>query len=203
MSARSIAWMATAAFALAGWLWLATTAGASSADGPERTRAAEGVAPPSSAPRAAAAAPTPTPTPALAPTHGYVPARARTTSLAGTDIDGTFTIGDDGRFVPDRQTLRLFNYFLSTEGERDAADIRDDVQQVARTRLSPDDADRALALYDRYLAYRAALATALSTGEAAPGDLPAATAIAARVRVDTFGVVDAERLFAPAAARSF
>jgi hypothetical protein len=193
MSARSLAWLATAAFALAGWLWLAADAGGPAASVDDAPPAASAVTTAVAIAAAAHAASAPIAAP---PRPAAAPEAERASSLAGTDIDGAFTIGDDGRFAPDRQAIRLFDYFLTTEGERDAAAIRAAVLDAARARLSPDDADRALALYDRYLGYRQALQAALESGTTAVGDVDAAVALARRVQIERFGTADAERLFA-------
>ena len=188
MSARTFVLVATALFALA--CWIAASLGVPSDDGPDvpATAPAPEMAKAAGARRAAPATPRATAAPAT-------PAADRPSSLAGTEIDGAFTLGDDGRFVADRQALRLFDYFLSTTGEREEDAIADDVRRVARARLSPDDADRAMALWTRYLRYREALRAAMMSGEVAPGDARAALALVRRVQIDSFGPADAERLF--------
>lgn len=196
MSARSFALLATALFALA--CWIAASVGVDDDDVAEAQASA---APASHA--GATATPRGAPAARVAPTSRAVasaaaePAAAppRRSSLAGTDIDGAFDVGDDGRFVADRQAIRLFDYFLSTSGERDDSAIADAIARVAHARLSPDDADRAMALYRRYRRYREALAAAMAGGEVVPGDARATLALVRRVQIDSFGVADAEQLF--------
>jgi lipase chaperone LimK len=114
-------------------------------------------------------------------------------SLAGTRVDGDFSVDEAGRFVADRGALRLFEYFLSAEGEEPADRIRTRVAGEASQRLPADEAARALALFDRYLLYRAALADSLAG--VARGDLRGALATVHELRVDRFGPDEAERLF--------
>ena len=75
------------------------------------------------------------------------------TSLAGTSVDGTLTLVN-GRFVPDRQALRMFDYFLSTEGELSPAEIRALVEREARARVPSDQVAAVMELFDEYLRYR-------------------------------------------------
>lgn len=120
------------------------------------------------------------------------PAAVSAPSLAGTEIDGAFTV-EAGHFVADRQAIRLFDYFLSTEGERSSAAITDEVDRLARARLAPDDAERASALFDRYLRYRQTLSTEME--RLAPGDVRGALALMRRLQSEFFGAADAERMF--------
>jgi lipase chaperone LimK len=122
---------------------------------------------------------------------GPVPAR----SLRGTEVDGALELDGAGRFVATPRALQLFDYFATTEGEADAATRRAQVQAVAQQRLPPAEVAAALALYDRYLAYRQALQAAFE--RAPPGaDARAALAIARATAVELFGPDDAEQLFA-------
>lgn len=58
----------------------------------------------------------------------------------------------DGRFVPTRDALDLFDYFLAAGGEEPGAQIRARIEAAIAAAL--DDPGPALALLDRYLAYR-------------------------------------------------
>jgi lipase chaperone LimK len=114
-------------------------------------------------------------------------------SLLGTVADGDLSVDDEGRFVADARALRLFDYFLSAEGEEPAARIRERVAEAAQQRLPAEEAVRALALFDRYLLYRVALADSLT--HVARGDLRGALATVHELRIDRFGPDDAARLF--------
>jgi lipase chaperone LimK len=74
-------------------------------------------------------------------------------SLAGSEPDGGLVRDADGRFVPTRDALDLFDYFLSASGEEPDDRIRARIEAAIRERL--DDPAPALDLLDRYLAYRA------------------------------------------------
>jgi len=74
-------------------------------------------------------------------------------SRTGTDVDGSLTL-IDGRFVPDRHALRLFDYFLSTEGEVSQVSperIGEMVQEAARARVPSDQLAAVMTLLDEYL----------------------------------------------------
>jgi lipase chaperone LimK len=101
------------------------------------------------APARVSAAPAPggspvAPTPEPAPLPG---------SLAGSEPDGGLVRGADGRFVPTRDALDLFDYFLAASGEEPDARIRSRIEAAIAARL--DDPAPALELLDRHLAYRA------------------------------------------------
>jgi lipase chaperone LimK len=116
-------------------------------------------------------------------------------SLRGTEVDGALERDADGRFFATPRALQLFDYFLTTEGEQDAAAIRAQVLAVARQHLPAEEAQRALALYDQYIDYRATLRAALE--RAPPGGGPhAALALAEATQVERFGASVAARLFA-------
>ncbi|MEM9727671.1 MAG: lipase secretion chaperone [Myxococcota bacterium] len=81
----------------------------------------------------------------------------RPKSLEGTSIDGYFTVVD-GRFVPDANAIRVFEYFLSARGEIGEAEIRALIEQAARAQVPPGEDAAVMALFDDYLRYREALA---------------------------------------------
>lgn len=119
-------------------------------------------------PGAAAAARLAIPTAARAP----LPA-----SLAGTAVDGGFTVDGAGHFIPDRNALRLFDYFLSARGEESEDVLRGRILLHAIGGGVREPALSELAgTLDRYLAYRDAARAALATGSAAPADLAARVA---------------------------
>lgn len=88
-----------------------------------------------------------------APPAGTNQEPARPASLSGTDVDGSLTL-INGRFVPDRHALRLFDYFLSTEGEVSLERIREMVEEAVRARVPEDQIDSVMTLFDEYLRYR-------------------------------------------------
>jgi lipase chaperone LimK len=176
---RPLLWLAAAA-SLAVWIGLHLA-------GPPVEEALPPVDPPRQAPPVRVLPP-PVPSVETAPAPASLPR-----SLAGTQVDGDLELGEDGHFVADRRTRQLFEYFLATEGEEDAAAIRRRVVAEAAARLPPDEAPPALALFDRYLAYREALADALSS--VPRGDLRGAFAIVHALRIARFGPDDARRLF--------
>lgn len=119
---------------------------------------------------------------ASAGTHASlaIPAAARApfpASLAGTAVDGSFTIDAAGHFVPDRNALRLFDYFLSASGEESADILRGRILLHAiGAGLSEKSLSEVAAVLDRYLAYREATRAALATGSVAPAGLDARVA---------------------------
>ncbi len=74
-------------------------------------------------------------------------------SLAGTRPDGVLVRDTNGRFVPTRDALDLFDYFFSASGEEPDAQIRARIETVIAEQL--DDPAPALDLLDHYLGYRA------------------------------------------------
>jgi lipase chaperone LimK len=142
--------------------------------------------------------PAPVASPAPVPVHARaapvvataVPLPPPPRSLEGTEVDGAFT-RVDGRLVLDAPARRALDYFLTASGEEPDETIRARVAGFARDQgVDPDDA---LALFDRYLAYRADGAERFSH-PLAPG-LDPASALRALQR-DHFGD-DAPAFFAP------
>jgi lipase chaperone LimK len=178
--------VAVALLALGAWAWLAVEAGrdmpaaaSAAAAAASATRAAHTIT------AASAPATAPVPTPAL-----HAPAR----SLAGTDVDGGWSRDGRGHFVADAEAIRRFDYFLSASGEEDAAAIAGHVRASAERQLSPVDAAAVLALYDRYLDYRAALHDSFA-GAAPSRDAMAALALIEHTQRELFGADAAARLF--------
>jgi lipase chaperone LimK len=133
----------------------------------------------------------PAPAPAIelrAPIRVRAPLPPPPRSLADTEIDGAFTRGPDGAVVADEQAREVFDYFLTAEGEDTMTTIRARIADVARR--DHVDPDAALALFDRYLAYRADGATRFSH----PVDDPEQAI--AQLQRDHFGD-DAPRFFTP------
>jgi lipase chaperone LimK len=103
---------------------------------------------PAAAPRAADPAPAP------------MPADARplpATSLAGTTPDGAATAAPDQSLVLAPALIRLFDYWLTTVGERPIAAIRSDVEHDLDGRLGPRAARQAKDLFSRYVLFKTAL----------------------------------------------
>ena len=86
-------------------------------------------------------------------------------SLRGTEVDGWLTVVD-GRFVPDRHAIRLFEYFLSTYGEVDFEQIARMVREEALRRVPAAQVPAVMEIFDRYLRLRER-ATALGRGSPA------------------------------------
>ncbi len=77
-------------------------------------------------------------------------------SLTGTDVDGELKVDEDGNLVVTRGTRDLFDYFLSTSGERSLEAILEEIRQYAAQRLPPDAAAQAIVLLEDYVAYKVA-----------------------------------------------
>lgn len=75
-------------------------------------------------------------------------------SLRGTEVDGRLTVDPKGRFLVSADAVRLFDYFLTTEGEVDDEARRLLVATEARLRLPGEAAREAMAFYDAYVDYR-------------------------------------------------
>lgn len=86
-------------------------------------------------------------------------------SLVGSRPDGALALDADGRFLPTRDALDLFDYFLSASGEEPDALIRARIEAAIAERL--DDPAPALDLLDRYLAYRAEARAIFADADAA------------------------------------
>ena len=103
---------------------------------------------PAAAPRAADPA-------AAAPPGDVKPLAA--TSLAGTTPDGAATASADQSLVLDPALIRLFDYWLTTVGERPLSAIRSDVEHDLDGRLAPRAAGQAKDLFARYVDFKTAL----------------------------------------------
>jgi lipase chaperone LimK len=117
-------------------------------------------------------------------------------SLRDSEVDGGLALDAAGRFVPNREALRLFDYFLSARGEEPDAALRARIVAEIRERLRADAASDAEAFLERYLAYRAEGA-ALSGDEriAASADLERRLQWLRELRRAHFGAALAESLF--------
>jgi len=110
-----------------------------------------------------------------APVSLAIPAAAHAPlppSLVGTAVDGGFTIDGRGHFVPDRNALRVFDYFFSARGEESQEVLRGRILVHAMNNGLADSTVAEIAsVLDRYIAYRDTARAALATGSVAPGDL--------------------------------
>ncbi len=78
-------------------------------------------------------------------------------SLAGTTPDGGASASADDQLILDPALIRLFDYYLSTVGERPIADIRAQVERDLDTRLKPHAARQAKDVLARYFDFKQAL----------------------------------------------
>jgi len=100
---------------------------------------------PVAAPRAVDAAPAGEPTPRAV------------SSLAGTTPDGTASVTADDQLTLDPALIRLFDYYLTTVGERPLSAIQAQVEHDLDGRLSPHAARQAKDVFARYLQFKSAL----------------------------------------------
>ncbi|MEW6761358.1 MAG: lipase secretion chaperone [Pseudomonadota bacterium] len=86
-------------------------------------------------------------------------ARAFAPSLEGTRPDGAIRVAPDDGIVVDAQLIALFEYYLSTVGERSPSEVQIGIERELDRTLRPAAADAAKRVLARYLAYKRALAT--------------------------------------------
>jgi hypothetical protein len=134
------------------------------------------------------------PTAALVPLPTHEDEMPRARSLRGTDIDGDLEKDDRGRFLPTRQAVRLFDYYLSAEGEETDEAIAAHVLAYARRHLREEEAQRAARTFAEYVDYRASVASRLARDVDA-GDVRGAMAVVISAQNATFGEADAVRMF--------
>ena len=105
--------------------------------------------------------------PSAAPVAVAVPPAAKpfAPSLEGTRPDGAIRVAPDDSIVVDAQLIALFEYYLSTVGERSPSEVQAQVEREPDRTLKSAAADAAKRALARYLAYKRALATL----EAGPG----------------------------------
>lgn len=105
--------------------------------------------------------------PSAAPSAVAVPPAAKpfAPSLEGTRPDGAIRVAPDDGIVVDAQLIALFEYYLSTVGEKSPSEVQAQVERELDRTLRPAAADAAKRALARYLAYKRALATL----EAEPG----------------------------------
>lgn len=89
--------------------------------------------------------------PAPAPVTAFAP------SLAGTQTDGAASVGPGEVLVANEDLVELFDYYLSTLGERNLDQVRAEIERELDRRLRPPASDSAKRLLARYLGYKEAL----------------------------------------------
>jgi lipase chaperone LimK len=87
-------------------------------------------------------------------------------SLRGTDVDGALAVDETGRFVPNRDAVALFEYYLTAVGEESYRDVVARIEAEINDRLAPSVAADAIAFLRSYLAYREDAGRYLDSGEA-------------------------------------
>jgi lipase chaperone LimK len=110
-------------------------------------------------------------------------------SLEGADADGAVAADASGQLVIDLELRRLFDHFLAASGEEPIATMRARIIAALHARLPDRAATEAIAILDRYLAYR----------DAARNLPPTASDRAGLAQVHELRA----RMFSPAVARAF
>jgi lipase chaperone LimK len=121
---------------------------------------------------------------------------ARPRSLRGTRIDGGLAVDANGRFVPTLETRRFFDYFLTASGEVPADALRARIEHEIGRRLAPAAARDAMALLQRYLAYRERVRQLATVEVPDDDDLEARLAMLVALRREVLGNDAAEAFFA-------
>jgi len=124
--------------------------------------------------------------------------------MAGTRPDGDVRQDADARLVVDEELAHLFDYYLSALGEQGLPAIRAGIGRELHQRLSPGAAAEAIALLDRYIACKRALAGVERTLPAAADRIAAARnrlQAMQRVRTAYFSAAEIAGLFGASDAR--
>ena len=119
-------------------------------------------------------------------------------SLRGTDIDGRLQANPDGSLLISDQLRHLFDYYLSTAGEQNHAQIVAQVQAHIRDSLDEPARSQALDLFQRYLDYQRALVE-LEQDFPAAADIDSLWArqdAVERLRADLFSPAEHQAFFA-------
>lgn len=122
------------------------------------------------------------------PEPGPLPA-----SLQDTDVDGWLGVDDAGHLVVTPGARWFFEYFLSATGEESAQEIRVRIIAEINKRLPAAGAQEAIALLDRYLAYRQRAQEMTATESTT--DLEQRLRQLQDIRRQVFGDADAAALF--------
>jgi lipase chaperone LimK len=123
------------------------------------------------------------------------PPRDLPASLRGTQVDGGLAADTAGHFVPTRDALRFFDWFLAATGEESEAQLHARIERAIGERLAEPAAGEARDLLARYLAYRSAVAELAATGQDA-ADLDKRLQLLRELRRAHFGAEVAAALFA-------
>lgn len=115
-------------------------------------------------------------------------------SLQGTTPDGDVRVDAAGHLVPGPELLRLFEHFLAAAGEEPLATIRARIAGELHRRVRDPATSEALALLDRFFAYRDAM-QALTDEGAAPAELERRLQWIRELRRAHFGAELAAQLF--------
>ncbi|KUM03283.1 lipase secretion chaperone [Chromobacterium subtsugae] len=113
-------------------------------------------------------------------------------SLRGTRPDGAVKAAADGALQVNQELRRLFDYYLAALGERELPAIRAELRAYLQRTLSAGALKQAMALFDRYVAYRQSLA---GMAVAASSDLAQRLARAQSLRLQYFSQAEVEGLF--------
>lgn len=115
-------------------------------------------------------------------------------SLRGTDIDGALRVGPDGKLILGPEVVRFFEYFLAATGEESDAVIRARIEAAIRERLDGPAEAEALALFNKYMAYREA-GRNIAVPPGSDGDPMARLEAVKKLRREHFGEEAASLLF--------
>ncbi|EAT12733.1 hypothetical protein HF888_13360 [Bermanella marisrubri] len=87
-------------------------------------------------------------------------------SLKGTDTDGAYPVDEQGQLILSDRIRDRFEYFLSTLGELELAEIIQLIQADIRSQLQEPAQSQALQLLDNYISYKKALIALEQAAEA-------------------------------------
>ena len=76
-------------------------------------------------------------------------------SLQGTDVDGQFEFDQDGNLIISQGIRYIFEYFFTSLGEQDLESIKQAVSSYAKSKLTDEEHQRIMELYDNYMKARA------------------------------------------------
>lgn len=85
-------------------------------------------------------------------------------SLEGTEVDGEIIINENKQLVVTNGLRRLFDYFLTTQGEEDLATIIARVEAYINSRVPEPARSQAISLFHKYLDYLKATANISEAG---------------------------------------
>ena len=128
------------------------------------------------------------------------PSPRAVSSLAGTTPGGSARTAPDQSLVLEPGLVHLFDYWLTTVGERPLRAIRSDVERDLDARLAPRAATQAKALFGRYLQFKSALK---DLHPAPPASSRSVDALRANLRAmlalraTIFSEAESQALFAP------